>query len=97
MYSIIERAKKKTAAYSPQFAYVVANKRVNSKFYNDLNYQNVGKFQPNVANPDPGCVVFDDLSTDDAYDFHLVAQKVTQGSCTPTHYRIAYDASLIPQ
>lgn len=37
------------------------------------------------------------MSTDDRFDFHLVAQKVTQGTSTPTHYVIAYDNSQIPQ
>lgn len=34
---------------------------------------------------------------DDRFDFHLVAQKVTQGTSTPTHYVVAYDTSKIPQ
>lgn len=37
------------------------------------------------------------MSVDDRFDFHLVAQKVTQGTSTPTHYIVAYDSSRIPQ
>lgn len=36
------------------------------------------------------------LSVDDMYDFHLAAQYVTQGTCTPTLFRVAYDTSQMP-
>lgn len=55
---------------------------------------------PKLENPSPGTIVFDPLSIDNAYDFHLAAQqKVMQGTCTPCHYRIAYlnCQDLIPQ
>lgn len=38
------------------------------------------------------------MSINNAYDFYLVPQYVTQGTCTPTHFQIAYDSTLkIPQ
>ena len=44
-------------------------------------------------NPEPGSVIIDKLSVDDQFDFHLAAQKVTQGTCTPTQYVVGYDES----
>jgi len=37
------------------------------------------------------------MSTDNLYDFHLAAQYVTQGTCTPTLFRVAYDKTKMPQ
>lgn len=37
------------------------------------------------------------MSVDDRFDFHLAAQRVTEGTCTPTHYVIGVDTSRIPQ
>jgi aubergine-like protein len=42
-------------------------------------------------------VVFDELTQNNLYDFHLAAQKVTQGTCTPTHYTIVSSSSNVPQ
>ena len=68
---------------------MVINKKINSRFFGfDSQY---------LYNPEPGSVILDDLSVDNRFDFHLVAQKVTQGTCTPTHYIIGYDSSNIPQ
>lgn len=50
-----------------------------------------------LSNPDPGSVIIEDMSIDNAFDFHLVAQKVNQGTATPTHYIVGYDSSNIPQ
>lgn len=55
------------------------------------------KFNPKVFNPQSGTCAFDELSVDELYDFHLAAQKVTEGTCTPTHYFVAYHSSKIPQ
>ena len=48
-------------------------------------------------NPEPGSVIAESLSLDDQFDFHLAAQKVNQGTCTPTHYVIGYDETKMPQ
>ena len=37
------------------------------------------------------------MSKNNAYDFYLAAQYVTEGTCTPTYYRVAYDNSSLPQ
>lgn len=53
--------------------------------------------QKNLSNPLSGSVIVSGMSKDNAYDFYLAAQYVTQGTCTPTYYRIAYDKSKLPQ
>ena len=95
----MERENKRLVGYNPQIIYIVVNKRVNSRFFaNNSSGGNLqGKFRPKLDNPTPGTIIFEPLATQNAYDFHLAAQKVTQGTCTPTHYRIAYDATQIPQ
>ena len=90
-YSSIDDVKKKAKKpnYKPEIIYVIVNKKINSRF-----------FSPNrgeLYNPEPGSIIVDDLSMDGRFDFHLVAQKVNQGTSTPTHYVVAYDTSQIPQ
>lgn len=59
--------------------------------------QNTYKFVPELFNPDSGSVMIESMSTPDSYDFHLAAQYVTQGTCTPTLFKVAYDTSKMPQ
>lgn len=94
----IERARKKDKNYDPQVVYLVARKKIDTRFFSEApGAQTRGKFQQKVNNPVPGTVIFDEISAENAYDFHLAAQKVTQGTTTPTHYVIAYNSSKIPQ
>ena len=37
------------------------------------------------------------ISSGESYDFHLAAQYVTQGTCTPTLFKVAYDTTKMPQ
>lgn len=38
------------------------------------------------------------MSVNEGYDFHLAAQRVTQGTCTPTQFIIAHKSSNnVPQ
>lgn len=84
--------------YRPEIMYITVNKRVTSRFYSLGGGKHPqGKFMPKVNNPDPGSIILDEMSIDDKYDFHLAAQQVTQGTCTPTHYVVAYDNSRLPQ
>lgn len=36
------------------------------------------------------------MSVGDTIDFHLAAQRVTQGTCTPTQYTVAYQNFKAP-
>jgi aubergine-like protein len=58
--------------------FVITNKRVSAKFYTS-----------NFDNPQPGCVV--DQKITEGNDFYLIAQKTTQGTVTPTHYKILHN------
>lgn len=60
------------------------------RFFNILGKDQGGKFIPNLGNPDSGSVIVEDLSVGNLMDFHLAAQKVTQGTCTPTQYITIY-------
>lgn len=78
---------------------MVVNKKINTRFFQEINSSgSQGKFQTGVSNPMSGSCLVDEISIGNQYDFHLAAQKVTQGTCTPTHYIVAYDNSeTIPQ
>jgi aubergine-like protein len=71
-------------------AFIGVNKKISMRFYNTVGKSQGAKFIPNLTNPDSGSVVIEDLSVGNLMDFHLAAQKVTQGTCTPTQYIIIY-------
>ena len=57
-----------------------------------------GKFAPTtMKNVEPGTMIFESISNEEVFDFHLTAQNVTAGTTTLTQYWIAYDASKIPE
>lgn len=77
----------------------LVNKKINSRYFavGKENAQEANKFTPQLFNPDSGSVVTDALSVNDSYDFHLAAQYVTQGTCTPTLFKVAYDSTKMTQ
>ncbi len=78
--------------------YITVNKKINTRVFDFSNRSgSQGKFIPNVYNPSSGTSLFDSISIDNLFDFHLTAQKVTQGTCTPTHYIVVYNDSKITQ
>jgi len=58
---------------------------------------NSNKFIPKVDNPNSGTVVFDELTMEELYDFYMAAQRVTEGTCTPTHFLVVHNTSKMPQ
>jgi len=66
---------------NPEFIFICANKRINSKFFQGDSLQREG-----LRNPDQGTVVSDEITTNQ--DFYLISQKTNQGSASPTHYYI---------
>jgi hypothetical protein len=66
------------------------NKKISMRFYNIVGKQQQAKFIPHISNPDSGSVVVEDFSIGSLTDFHMAAQKVTQGTCTPTQYITIY-------
>jgi aubergine-like protein len=98
--NVIEKIAKKTKKpnYKPECLYIVVNTKINTRIFDTTDgYGSQGKFPPKVSNPSSGSVVFDELSQNKSYDFHLTAQKVTQGTCTPTHYTVVSCNSNVPQ
>ena len=93
----IKRARKVDPSYDPEIVYLVVRKKIETRFFTENKGRSRGKFQEaKLFNPQPGTVIFEDLSRDNAYDFHLAAQKVTQGTTTPTQYVIAFNRSNVP-
>ena len=92
-------AKTKTPNYKPELLITIVNKKINNRYYaiGRENQQNPNKFVPELFNVDSGSIIAEPLSIDDSYDFHLAAQYVTQGTCTPTLFRVAYDTTKMPQ
>ncbi|CAD8192080.1 unnamed protein product [Paramecium octaurelia] len=73
--------------YNPQFAVIMINKKINDRFFmiNGGGGQNQQKQQ--LSNPPSGSVIADKI-TSSYFDYFITAQYVTQGTCTPTHYRV---------
>ncbi|KAM3867888.1 piwi-like protein 1 [Diretmus argenteus] len=71
--------------YMPKLTVVVVKKRINSRFFTQIN----GK----VTNPPPGTVIDVEVTRPEWYDFYIVSQAVRQGSVSPTHYNVVYDTS----
>lgn len=89
----IIKEKTQTQNYRPGFMVVIANKKINSRFFNTVG-QGV---KPKLMNPDSGSVIVEPMSSNGAYDFHLASQYVSQGTCTPTRFRVAYDSTEMPE
>lgn len=91
--------KTNTKNYNPQIMIVTVNKKINTRYFaiGKENQQNPNKFIPEIFNPDSGSIMAEPLSVEDSYDFHLAAQYVTQGTCTPTLFKVAWDKTNMPQ
>jgi aubergine-like protein len=100
LYGVIKKIAEKTKKpnYHPEVIYLTVNKKINTRFFDTPErYGSQGKFSPKVNNPSSGTCLFDSISVENQLDFHLSAQKVTQGTCTPTHYIVVHNDSKIPQ
>lgn len=70
----------------PKLAYIVVSKRVNTRFWQRTNGNN-------VSNPDPGTVIDNTVTLQERYEFFLLSQKSGQGTASPTNYNIIYDTT----
>lgn len=71
----------------PNLDFILVNKRINDRFFLDNNQKGYSnKPVENVINPESGTFVVDHCTSDSLKDFFMVAQNVTQGTATPTHY-----------
>lgn len=67
-----------------KLTFIVVQKRIHTRIF-ATNNKNM------VVNPPPGTVVDNGCVSESSYDFYLVSQNVTQGTATPTHYRVIHD------
>lgn len=79
MESLVEKKIGKT-----KLAFVLINKRINIRFFRTGGNK--------LFNSDAGTVIADEVTSSN-YDFYLTAQKVNQGTCTPTHFHVVYDTT----
>lgn len=64
-----------------------SNSSKNSRKYNKYQkYQN--KPEQKYKNPNSGLIVDTKVTSSTLFDFFMVAQNVTQGTATPTHYQV---------
>ncbi|KAM3825956.1 piwi-like protein 1 [Vipera latastei] len=75
------------ADYRPKLTVIVVKKRVNSRFFAEID----GKLQ----NPPPGTVIDVEVTRPEWYDFFIVSQSVKSGTVAPTHYNVIYDSSAL--
>jgi len=66
---------------------VIVQKRISERFFS--------KSKQGLANPPPGTIVCEDTVSEKFWDFYLIAQKVTQGSCTPSKYTVIFNNTSI--
>lgn len=85
---ILESFKDIYEDYSPKLSVVIIDKRISQRFF----WLDKGR----LANPPPGTLI-DDVVVSKNYDFYLISQNVNRGTATPTHYRVIYDNTEIPQ
>jgi aubergine-like protein len=89
--SKIERGlKEKFGKNKPGLVFIVATKRLSDRFFEDGR---LGK----LSNPRNGLIVHSSESSVASLDFFMVAQKVTQGTATPTRYQVIFNNSELTE
>ena len=80
------RTMTKQPNYNPTIIYLLVNKKTSSRIF-----EGKGKGKNiDYSNPDPGSVIFEDLST--GYkEFHLASAEVREGTCTPVAFKVGYE------
>ncbi len=67
-----------------KFCYIIVNKRLNTRLFNNGN------------NPGSGTIVDDVITLPERYDFYMISQTVRQGTVSPTSYNIISDNMGLP-
>lgn len=67
--------------YKPKVTFVVVQKRVNMKFYKEID-----AMKRTYENLPPGTVIDSEVTHKTFFDYYVVSQHVTQGATTPSHY-----------
>lgn len=90
---LTERYKSK----APKLVFILVTKRINDRFFTKANAPITGGYSRGghsrgpakvLDNPDSGLIVESNVTRTDVFDYFMVAQKVTQGTATPTHYEV---------
>ena len=84
--AFVEQTREKLT--DPKITVVVIDKRITQKFFSVTSNKQ-------LENPLSGTLV-DNTIVSKYYDFYLIAQNVTRGTATPTHYKVIYDNSGMP-
>jgi aubergine-like protein len=72
----------------PKITIILIDKRITQKFFSVDDKRQ-------LENPVPGTLI-DNTIASKYYDFYLIAQNVTRGTATPTHYKVIFDNSEMP-
>lgn len=71
-------------SYCPELAFIVVQKRINTRMFRIDG-------QSNLDNPNPGTVLDHTITRRNHFDYFLVPQSVRQGSVSPTHYIVVHN------
>ncbi|XP_018335086.1 piwi-like protein Ago3 [Agrilus planipennis] len=82
-----EECLKKYELDNTKICMVVVQKRINTRLFL--------KSRDGLENPPPGTIMDSQITRRNWYDFFLVPQNVRQGTVTPSHYVVVYDACQI--
>ena len=83
---IKEQFAKSFGSKAPSLVFILVTKRINNRFFEM-------KGKGALRNPENGLIVHSDVVSADKFDFFMVAQNVTQGTATPTHYEVLLNES----
>ncbi|XP_043279491.1 piwi-like protein Ago3 isoform X2 [Venturia canescens] len=73
------------STYQPKLTFIVVQKRINTRL--------LAVVRGRMENPSPGTIVDSMVTRRNWYDFFLVPQTSHQGTVSPTHYIVIYDAA----
>ena len=87
--------------YAPKFAEVVVTKRIDDRIFTTASSSHQrggrgGSEPKEFSNPPAGTIVANSIVSNN-FDYIMVAQNVTQGTCTPTRYNVVYDTTGLSQ
>ena len=66
------------------------------KFF-ELNTRKTKKETGEYKNPEPGLIVLNQVTDKNNFEFYIQPQKVTEGSATPTFFRVFYGDMEFPE
>ena len=70
----------KNLKIEPKLAFIIVNKRINTRFY--------ARKGADFGNPPAGTVIDNTVTLPERYDFFVIPQNVRQGTVNPTSYNV---------